>query len=184
MKFLASLMLAVSLLTLAACSNNDGATPAGETNSGQNTENTQTQPGTEPNAENGQNGETDPGTESAGAEELTADSIKTAMQKEGITLTSSKAENDWVLNDTQPDRNTVKTKSGEEEVVTIYTFDSEEARQAGLANFKEQTESLPLKYLAFEHKNALILYYYNAEETTDPASTEYGAELDKTLKSL
>jgi hypothetical protein len=172
-------MLAVSLLTLAACSNNDGAT-----NSGQNTENPQTQPGTGSNSDNGQTGDVNSGEEAAGAEELTADNIKTAIQKEGIALSSSKVENDWVLNDTQPDRNTVKTKTGEEEIVTIYTFDSEEARQAGLASFKEQIGNLPFKYLAFEHKNALILYYYNAEETTDPASTEYGAELDKTLKSL
>ncbi|MFB5760946.1 hypothetical protein [Paenibacillus medicaginis] len=179
MKFLASLMLAVSLLTLAACSNNDGAT-----NSGQNTENTETSPGTDSNSVNGQTGEVNSGEEAAGAEELTADSVKAAIQKEGIPLTSSKADNDWVLNDTQPDRNIVKTKSGEEEIVTIYTFNSEEARQAGLVNFKEQIGSLPFKYLTFEHKNALILYYYNTEETTDPAATEYGAQLDKALKSL
>ncbi|WP_018885159.1 hypothetical protein [Paenibacillus massiliensis] len=189
MKWFARLMLVADLLLVAACSNS-GTEPAQEdTGSGQEVV-------TEPDGQTPDNEATpEPGTPD-GTEDtntgqaaiLTLDQVQQAIQAQGLELTAASQENDWVLNDVEPQRNTLNGSADQpenNEIVTIYVFDSEQARQEGLANFNEQTANLPIKKpAAIEHKNVLILYWYNAEETDNPATLDTAVQLDHALKAL
>lgn len=121
-------------------------------------------------------------------EKLTLEDFKKTLQFEGLELMLVEEEsNDWILNNNKPNKFTVGSPlenidPTKLELVSIYVFDSENARIKGLEDFNKQKEKynmvLPRIY---EAKNMMVFYWAKGNMNE---SAKYEEQFQKAINRL
>ena len=101
---------------------------------------------------------------------FTLEDFKKALQAEGPELMPVQEEiNDWILNNIKPNEFTVgspieNTDPTKLERVSIYVFESENARKKGLEDFNKQKEKYDMMIpRIYEAKNVMVFYWAHAD---------------------
>jgi hypothetical protein len=117
----------------------------------------------------------------------TLDQVKKAFEAEGIEMFPKEEQTDWVLNHVTPHRFFVSRpteKAVYPEFISIYVYESEQARKEGLEDFNIQKEKYDMQIPnIYEHNNVLILYWHH--ENLDNANhTKFGKSIEVALQKL
>ncbi|OPA73040.1 hypothetical protein BVG16_30700 [Paenibacillus selenitireducens] len=118
----------------------------------------------------------------------TLEDFKKALQEEGLELMPvEESNNDWILNNMKSNRFTVgspveNTDPTKLEQVSIYVFESENARKKGLEDFNKQKERYDMMLpRIYEAKNVMVFYWARAA-MDKPA--KYEQQFQKAINQL
>lgn len=120
-------------------------------------------------------------------DKLTLDKVKMEIKAEGIELFVEEEQSVWVLNKVKPNWFSVNSpteKAVYPENISIYVFESEQARKDGLKDFNIQKEKYNMMIpIIYEHKNVLILYWHH--ENLDKAkNTKFGKQIEMAIQKI
>lgn len=121
-------------------------------------------------------------------ERYTLEQVEEALQNQGIPLASKHLSPDWVLSGVQAMTYTLEENqpegSGSGEWISVYVFDTEEARAQGWADFQKQKERYDMQ-VPNEHPfaNVLILYWHRESVDRAPAAV-YEQDITAALDHL
>ena len=120
-------------------------------------------------------------------EKLTLGDMLKALKAEGIEMFPKKVEKDWILNEVQPERFSVTRlteKVVHPEFISIYVYDSAQARSEGLDDFNAQTEQYNMQMPnIYEHKNVLI-FYWHREPLNQADNAKFHKQINKAIEHL
>ncbi|WP_054028667.1 hypothetical protein [Bacillus sp. FJAT-28004] len=119
---------------------------------------------------------------------LTLDKVKIAIEAEGIEMFVKEVQYDWVLNKVKPNRFSVNhptEKAVYPEFISIYVFESEQARKDGLKDFNIQKEAKDMQIpTIYELKNVLILYWHRYENLDKAKNTKFGKQIEMAIQKI
>ncbi|MDQ8738016.1 hypothetical protein [Paenibacillus sp. LHD-38] len=121
-------------------------------------------------------------------EKLTLEDFKKALQVEGLELMPVVEEpNNWILNNNKPNKFTVGSPAEnidptKLERVSIYVFESENARKKGLEDFNKQKEKYDMTLpRIYEAKNMMVFYWAHGNMNE---SAKYEKQFQKAINRL
>jgi hypothetical protein len=118
---------------------------------------------------------------------LTLNEVKKALETEGIEMFVKEEQNDWVLNNVKPNRFSVTRpdeKSAYPEFISIYVYESKQARKEGLKDFNTQKEKYNMVIPnIYETKNVLILYWHH-ENLDNAKNTKFGKQIEIAIQKI
>jgi len=121
-------------------------------------------------------------------EKLTLEDFTKALQVEGLELMPvERKSNNWILNNIKPNKFTVgspieNTDPTRLEQVSVYVFESENARKEGLEDFNKQKEKYDMMLpRIYEAKNMMVFYWAHAVMNE---SAKYEKQFQKAISLL
>lgn len=117
----------------------------------------------------------------------TLEDFKIALQAEGLELIPVEDGNDWLLNNNKPNNFTVGSPNEnidptKLEEVSIYVFESEQARKKGLEDFNKQTEKYDMMFPRIYEADNVMVFYWAHADMDKPA--KYEPHFQKAINKL
>jgi hypothetical protein len=111
-------------------------------------------------------------------------SVIEAMKSEEINITKIDSPKEAELDNIEP----ISYKLDNNEIIRVYDFGSKEKRELGNTHFQEHQQVLSSHApIVYQPSNFLVLYYSNANSTTQTpklTETKYGEKIKKAINSI
>lgn len=118
---------------------------------------------------------------------ITLEEVTNALKSEGIEMFDDSQQNDWILNKVKSNRFSVSRPNVIEkykEYISIYVYNSENARSEGLADFNKQKELYDMMIPnIYEHKNVLILYWHH-EDMNNATNAKFNKQIEMAIQKM